>query len=427
MNLTHLDSTITGDTIFEVLKSPTDCYVATRQKSQFTIFPLRGDDVQENIIFTDARVPYIGGTFIDNNFYSMNMNRMIECYDLETKEARGRMHLKKTKNNSFWCQLRTYNDQIVYADESKLKIYDNRLFGTKAAKCMELNIDSLTEKCEEITCIHSHMFEHNLYLGLTHNLFVIDVRYGTKSSNQLTRYTHQMKTPPLIVDAIGGGITGATVNERLICAAGTNSDDIILMQHSKNRANKVQTNNMPQRVLSLGDIESGMQEMGLQPDRKSINRNVNVGACFIRIGSQLFLLSEKSSGEIFYQEITNEHEERPNIEKRYLNTNEQLHKTNDKIVATTVTNFDSLKRILTYKLHDGDSGHPTTSKPNKWQKSIEQLGSYKDMLSADLLGVWSERLQPMPSSNKADKAELVNRWINRTSDFDALADNLSDK
>lgn len=424
--MTHLDSTITGDTIFEVLKSPNDCYVATRQKSQFTIFPLRCDDVQENIIFTDARVPYIGGAFIDSNFYSMNMNRTIVWNDLETKQVCGRMHLKKTKNNSFWCQLRTYNDQIVYADESKLKIYDNRLFGSKAAKCMELNIDSLTEKCEEITCIHSHMFEHNLYLGLTHNLFVIDVRYGTEGSNQLTRYTHQMKTPPLIMDAIGGGIAGATMNERLICTAGTMSDDIILTQHSKNRANKVQTNNIPQRVLSLSDIDSGMTEMGLQPDRKSINRNINAGACFMRFGAQLFLLSEKSSGEIFYQEITHELEDRPNIEKRYLQTNEQSHPTNDKIVATTVTNFDSLKRILTYKLHDGDSGHPT-SKPNKWQKSAEQLGSYKDMLSADLLGVWSERLQPVPTNNKADKAELVNRWINKTSDFDALAENLSDK
>lgn len=426
LQMTHLDSTTDDGTIYEILKSPKNNYVATRQRSKFTIFPLCRENAHENITYTD-RIPYIGATFIDNNFYAMNMQRTIECHDLETHQSNGRMHLKKSKNNSFWCQLRTFNNQIVYADESKLKVYDRRLFGTKSAKCMELHADSLSEKCEEITCIHSHVDEHNLYVGLTHNLFVIDVRYGTESSNQLTRYTHQMKTPPFVIDAIGGGITGATMNERVICAAGTLSDDIVITQHSKNQRDKARTNNMPQRVYSPADVDCAMSEQGIPPERQSINRNFNVGACFIRIGSQLYLLSEKASGEIFYQEVTHETEHRPNIEKRLLHRTDATHETNDNIIATTVTNFDSVKQILTYKLpaDSSDSTNFDNPKPNRWQKSYDQLASYKDMLSADLLNVWSERIQPSTTSNKADKTDLVNRWINRSSDFDALNDNYS--
>lgn len=425
LQLKHLDSTTDNvdGTIFEIIKSPHQSYVATRQKSKFTIYPLDNDNVQENITYTD-RTPYASGTFVGDHFYAMNMKRTVERYDLTTQQNTGRIHLKKAKNNSFWCQLQTFNQQIVYADERKIKLYDSRLFGTKRAKCMELNVDSLTEKCEEITSIFSHMDEHNLYVGLTHNLFVIDVRYGTESSNQLTRYTHQMKTPPFVMDAIGGGITGATMNERIICAAGMHSDDIVLMQHSKNQGDKVRINNMPQRVYSLADMDRAMQLEGIQPPRAPINRGVNVGACFVRAGSRLFLLSEKASGALYYQEITHEGEERPNIDKRYLHNTDECDDENEEIVATTVTNFDSMKRILTYRLPD-DVGLSEfdNPKPNKWQKSYDQLASYKDMLSTDLLNVWSDRIRPTTSNNMAEKAELVNRWINRSSDFDPVDGN----
>lgn len=293
---------------------------------------------------------------------------------------------------------------------------------------MELRVDSITEKCEEITTIYSHMDEHNLYVGLTHNLCVIDVRYGTEGSNKLTRYTHQMKTPPFAIDAIGGGIAGTTMNERVICAAGMHAADVMLLQHSKNQGDKVQVNNMPQRIFSPADVDCAMRQNGLQPARAPLNRRINVGACFVRVRSQLFLLSEKASGELYYQEITHESEERPNIEKQCLHPVDQQPEANEDIVATTVTNFDSMKRILTYKLpDDGDQPEFDNPKPNRWQKSYDQLASYKDMLSADLLSVWSERLQPASANNKAEKTELVNRWINKASGFDALGgDNYSE-
>lgn len=429
LQLEHLDSTnqVICDTIFEVIKSDDNHFVAARQKHQFTVFYLQSENVQQDFK-CEHRIPFISGTFVENNFYSIDANRTMQRFNLATKQEYGRMHLKKAKNNSFWCQLKSYNNQIVYVDESKLKIYDSRLFSTKASKCMELNIDSITEKCEGITCIRADADEQNLYIGATHNLFVFDVRYGTESTNQLTRYTHQMNTPPFVIDACGGGATGATANERLILSCGTFTDDIVTTQHSKLQNDKVRTNNIPQRILTMTDAIQNIQENGLYPSTNGSimdNRSINVGSCFSRIDSELYLLSEKSSGEIFYQKIMQkENHVQRNLDDKPLRDDNLLCSnsySSNRTKATTVTNFDSIKRILSYTLPDEcDLPDIDNPKPKKWQKSMEQLASYKDMLSADLLNVWNERIQPLPVDDKTNKTELVSSWIKRTSNVSTM-------
>lgn len=423
--LEHLDSAnqIICDTIFEIKKSNDNSFVAARQKNHFTVFHLQDEFAQQEFR-CDRNIPFMSATFNQNKFYTIDANRVIQRHDLKENRECGRMYLKLPKNNSSWCQLETYKNQLIFADENKMKIYDSRLFGKKASKWMETSIDSITEKCDEITCIRADVDENNLYVATTHNLFVFDVRFGMESGNQLARYTHQMKTPPLMIDATGGGATGYAPNERLIASAGTFSDDIAIAQHIKSQNNKLRNNNIPQTILSMTDACRKLRENGLQSEAANLlskNRSINIGMRFARFDSNLFLLSEKSSGEIFYQKITQEEiEERQEQEIdeklfRNLDLNDENQIKSKQSQVTTVTNFDSIKRILKYNLPEETSVPDTENpQPNKWQKSMEQLASYKDMLSGDLLHIWNEQQIPT-TAEKTDKTELVSGWINKSS------------
>lgn len=284
---------------------------------------------------------------------------------------------------------------------------------------MEFGMDSVTEKCEEITCIQTDSNENNLYVSTTHNLFVFDVRYGMESGNQLVRYTHQMKTPPLMIDASGGGATGFAPNERLIALSGHFTDDIAIAQHIKAQNHKIRNNNIPQKILGLSDAQKKLRENGLQSEAANLlnkNRSINIGTRFARINSNLYLLSEKSSGEIFYQQIReNDGQKNQEIDEklfRNIDLGEENAVETPKI--TTVTNFDSIKRILKFELMN-ESEEPDIENPRhkKWQLSIDQLSSYKDMLSSDLLNVWND-VQVTAGEDKTNNNEFVRGWVNKS-------------
>lgn len=458
LQLEHLDSTnqIICDTIYEIIKSHDNYFVAARQKHHFAVFCLQ-DNLAQHDFQCERNIPFMSGAFNQHHFYTIDANRVIQRHDLRADRESGRMHLKLPKNHNHWCQLKSYNNQLIYADSDQIKLYDTRLFAKKSSLCMRMAIDSVAEKCEEITSICSDADENNFYVATTHNLFAFDIRYGMESCNQLTRYTHQMKTPPLMLDASGGGATGYAPNERLITMAGTYADDISIVQHTKAVNEKIRSHNIPQTPLGLTDVAHQLRENGLhsQADNLTSNKNrfVNIGTRLVRIDSNLFLLSEKSSGEIFYQEITSETErlqERVEFDnKLYRNLdfgagnqkdvdeNEDDEDDNSDVDAnvdrpwdavgspataapqvTTVTNFDSLKRILNFKLNGPELGGEEVPdienpRPKKWQQSIEQLQSYKDMLSADLLGIWLDQSAP-PKEDQPDKTEFVHGWVNRS-------------
>lgn len=422
--------------------------MAARQKHHFAVFCLQ-DNLTQHDFQCERNIPFMSGAFNQHHFFTIDANRVIQRHDLLADRESGRMHLKLPKNQNYWCQLKSYNNHLIYADASEIKLYDTRLFAKKSSRCMQMCIDSVTEKCEEITSICSDSNENNFYVATTHNLFAFDIRYGMESCNQLTRYTHQMKTPPYMLDASGGGASGCAPNERLITLAGTFSDDISIVQHTKAENVKIRSHNIPQTPLGLTDVCCQLRENGLhmEADNLQMNKNrfVNVGTRFVRIDSNLFLLSEKSTGEIFYQEITSDAErlqQRVEFDNKLFRnqdfsmTNQRDDANSDAAVdpdgaqVTTVTNFDSLKRILNFKLNtpelDGEEvADIENPQPKKWQQSMEQLQSYKDMLSADLLSIWMDQQMPA-TEDKSDKTEFVSSWMNRSTIDSKTFENVHD-
>lgn len=422
LEVEHLDSLKieNNNTIHEVITSTDSRYVAARQSNNFAVFYLQDKSSQHNFP-CDRKVPFISGAFQEHYFYSIDMNHVLKRYDLRKNKEVGKMYLTAPTGNNYWCQLRRYQDRLLFADPKKLKVYDSRQFGRKESKCMEMKFDNLLEKCEEITCIKADDYENNLYVATTHNLFVFDVRYGSESCNQVARYTHQLKTPPFVIDAIGGGVTGDIANERLAVLTGTFSEDIAIVQHSKMQGTKVRTNSIPQKVLSTMDCYQKLRQNGLQREAEKIisgNRQINIGAKLFRKDSKLFLLTQKASGDIFQQEIRLENDS-------YTDDDEPLHDysvlvdradTKPKYRATTITNFSHLKSILKYRLpRDDESFDMERQRPNKWQQPMTKLLEYKDMLSSDLLNVWHIDTPHLPD-DKSAKADLVSGWLSTAAD-----------
>lgn len=429
LKIKHLDRVNLNSedgSIFEVIKADDNHFVAARQRNHFTIFHLQDDSLQQTFN-SNRNIPFLSGVFHRNSFFTIDAKRSVKSFDLVCNKGTGNMQLTAPQNNSYWCQLRRYNDQLIFADERKLKIYDSRLFGRKESKCMEINFDTLTEKCEDITCVRSDDLENNLYVTTTHNLFVLDIRYGTESSNQLSRYTHQLKTPPMIIDGSGGGATGTIANERVIALSGTFADDIVIAQHTKSKNNhKIRTNNIPQKIPCTIDIDSILNRNGFTKEIDSsqqLNRKINIGTRFYRNKSKLFLLTERSSGELFYQEIVNEDDlsDEQHADKTICNfempRNIKQMENNPKV--TTVTNFRSLKNILKFNLPSVEETFDiSSSRLNRWQQPISKLSTYKDMLSDDLLRVWQIN-DSVPATERVN----ISSWLNSSSAAD-LNDNV---
>lgn len=424
-NVEHLDSTemMSNSLIFEIITADDARFVAARQRNNFTIFHLQNESALQDLPCVN-NVPFMSGIFHGDDFYSIDAKHILKRFSLARSKGTGQMHLKLPKNKSYWCQLKRYNQQLIYADERHIKLYDSRLFGRKESKCIEMSFDNLIESCEDITCIRADDTENNLYVATTHQLFVLDVRFGMDTNNQLARYTHQMKTPPMVIDGSGGGATGTTANERLIVLSGTYSEDVVMVQHTKNQNEKVRTNSVPQKILSIDDSCAYLRRNGLREVAECFeepNKKINIGTRFIRLGGKLFLLTGKASGDLFYQEVMCEEDfasSGRDEEKPMENLEPILKKKMPKesFRATTVTNFKSMRNILKYNLpNDVDEtfDRDELTPPERWQQSIDQLSSYKDMLSADLLSIW--QIDTLKSEPRPESAALVGDWLQKAS------------
>lgn len=407
--------------IFEIIKSDDGRFVAARQRNNFSIFHLQNESCMQHLPSVN-NAPFTSGTFQGDDFYSIDAKHILRRFNLTNSKETGQMRLQIPKNKSYWCQLKRYNQQLVYAEDRRIKLYDSRLFGHKASKCTEMSFDNLIETCEDITCIRADDNENNLYVATTHHMFVFDVRFGMETNNQLARYTHQMKTPPMAIDGSGGGATGTTANERLIAMSGTFSDDIVLIQHTKNKNDEERTNSLPQKILSINDSCTYLRRNGLREVAECFeepNKKVNIGTRFYRKDSKLYLLTEKASSDLFYQEIMSEEDfvNRGRDEDKPMENLEPILKKKmpkKPFKATTVTNFKSMRNILKYNLpNDVDEAfdRDASTRSERWQQSIERLGSYKDMLSADLLSIW--QVDTLKLEAKAESIELVDGWLQK--------------
>lgn len=401
--------------IFEIIKSENSRFVGARQRNRFSTFYLQDETAQQDLPSLKS-VPFISGDFHRENLYTIDADRVLRRFNLELAQETGRMRLKRARNKSFWCQLRRHRSHLIFADQQKLRLYDCRLFGSRESNAMEIDVGNIVESCDDVTCVKPDLGEHNLYIGTSHHLLVVDIRAGTKHQNQLTRYAHLLRTPPLMIDAVGGGPSGMIANERIASLTGTFSDDSVLINHTKAKAVFATV-----RVASINDTVAYLKRKGLLAEAAKIktpDNNVNIGSRLLRLKGKLYLFTHKSSADVFFQEIeAKDPDEETSTTNYYENESKLLQNLTDgdtskgKYEVTTVTNFNSLKNILKYEMPSAEElpDIQEAERAQRWQRPVANLHSFKDLLSSDLLAVWE--VNSLSGERQLESSTIVNGWL----------------
>lgn len=418
-----------NETIFELFKSNNNKYVATRQKHYLKVFYVE-DGYERDSMKTKqfhSNIPYVGGTFHGKKtFLTVDMFRTIKKYNLECEKETGRRKMERATNNSYWCQLKSYGHNLLFADAKSIEIFDSRILSRKDFKSLKINLANVTELCDEITCLQTQDSENYFQVATTHNLFTFDIRKCAGVAAQVSRSTHQLKTPPLMMHSICTTM-GRSTNESLIAMAGSLADDISVGHQIKNFPENTRASISPQKVLSVIDSYGKLQDHGILygtnlmgKSSKDLAKRLNTGIRLFEKECNIFLFTQNCFGEIFYQNISthpandDEHIEFTSENLQAWQNALDMHQSKPTtFTATTVTNFNSISNILKYnlpKVEDEEEETETDQHVYKWQKTVDELADYKDILASDLLSVWNVR-STRDASDKPDPEEIVNNWL----------------
>lgn len=434
MELESLHHSYERDTIYEIFKSHNNQFVAIRQKNAIKVLYTDNVFAKESLKTKEfsSDIPFISGDFLGKRkFMSVDMFRRVHKYDLEYERQMGIRKMCRPTNNNFWCQLKTYRNRIFFADSKTLQILDSRTFSKRDAKGLRLNMSQVTEICEDITCLSMSENENNFHVATTHNVFTFDIRKCTGAAAQMTRATHQLKTPPLIMNSACLS-SGRSITETLFAVAGSLADDVTITHNIKNHVENTMHRAPMRKIPNVINSYDKLRENGVLHDTqvelmscKDIAKRQNTGLRIYDNDTNLFLFTQNCFGEIFYQSLSTSAQstyEKPeftheNVEvwQRVLGNAVPSGRAS-KFPATTVTNFSSMQHLLKYDMPIEDDDCPMgddLAYVPRWRKPVDDLAQYKDMLTEDLLGVWSIKSGRL-GEGKQDREELVNTWLNAT-------------
>lgn len=418
------------ETIFGIYKATDNQYVAIRQKNTFKILYIDHDYSKDSLKTKQfcSDIPFVSGTFHGSkHFLTIDMFRRIQKYDLESAKLAATRKLRRPTNNNYWCQIKSYRDQIMFANSDAVEMLDNRTLSQSSATCLRINLAKLTELCEDITGLQICDDDNHFQVATTHNLFTFDVRKCTGAAAQLTRSTHLLKTPPLLMDTICIR-NNRNMSDTLFALGGSLADDIVVSAQSKNHIdNTIQRMSM-QKILTVNNSYDKLRENGMLHDTaqelmtcKDIAKYQNTGLKFYQNASDTFLFTQNCFGDLFYQNIDAsplENDKKPaDFTEDHLET--WQHSLRNKIAsekltfsATTVTNFNSLQNLLKYEM-PMESKVDVSSHIPRWRKTIDELSVYKDVLTADLFSIWSIKTT-RGIEEKANREDIVQSWLNTT-------------
>lgn len=270
--------------------------------------------------------------------------------------------------------------------------------------------------------------ENNFQVATTHHLFTFDIRKCSGNATQLTRTTHQFKTPPLIMDTLTES-RSRTSTETFLAMTGSQADDLALCRMTRNHVVCTVERTPLRKIHTVNSAYEKLRERGLlhntrmeSTNSKDRAKRVTTGLRIYGRDSELYLLSQNCYGELFYQNISAhaldsykepEFTERHQKEWRKWLVNSSDKSTPRPMAATTVTNFNSIQTIFKYNMplaNEEDSLDDKKVYIPKWRRTIEQLSNYKDILAADLFALWNIRTLKS-DDEKTDPKELVESWL----------------
>ncbi|XP_055380422.1 uncharacterized protein LOC129611349 isoform X2 [Condylostylus longicornis] len=422
------------------------------------------DESEATCVFNIERasVPFI--TFSEdplneNVIITGDLNRQVFLWDVSRSLKKPISKLLSQRNEILerpdnWNCIRYFKiNSFIYTDFEKFSLIDKQIESFVDDIDFPVIKDEIGT-CEKICSLAvSNRFSNLIYIGTTHKVYAVDVRYLKKKRGSLIllKWTHQMKYPPLILKVHN------CFESELIAASSPLYGEIRIFEVKKSLneySKKVYTS--PYLPVSPPDFQnsyyfSKLQGECLDPsvDFESRIKKCTTGLEFFEKNNKVQLLISNSLGDVFSSRLINEEMEESkafhtDIIKNYYEKVQKITRENLKeLYVTDIKDMTNISKILrstrldpgdNYKLQNKISNKfeidyendpeklieifpEKKRKLSKWEKTPTQYAECKDVLAASILKIWDFDIDKMEldvkksSTFKEEQLIRVKDWV----------------
>nr|CAD7197592.1 unnamed protein product [Timema douglasi] len=283
-------------------------------------------------------------------------------------------------NNWGLVRFGTEPQSLFVSNSYCVRLFDLRMdLSSNSAWCCKKN-SNILEMCGTISALVQSMISpHTIYLGTTHQTFLIDVRVDRPSAT-IERWTHMMSSPPLYSSVVpdDGG--------ELLVLANQQPAEVEAIYNNKSGTS------IPRMLPSLRDCTRKSIAAGRNLDQSTQQRlkmSVTGLTCLKnknRSGSTVFF--QTSAGDIFTQQLKDPSDTALSMEEFDFDS---VPVRRPHCEETRVSDLVDMKHVLdSLKIVDNTplpvKGDETVT--GLWQRTRKDMSEYHDILSPDILAVW---------------------------------------
>lgn len=386
-------------TIYEIKSVVNEPYFTVRQKHTLSIINLNLDNLKVRKIRSD--IPLVSSDVDPSmNLILVDAKQNLQLYSLIDEKPLSKVKIfenEMTIDN--WTSVRFIEqNRFICANRHNVSVYDVRQPIGKPVICH--NFISTMGVCEDITCMGQSRNSYNTFIATTHKLLALDTRNYKDGQMPTFTWTHQLKTAPIFMD-----IKKIDNTRELVAIAGMKCGDIRICD-TEMIENATISKHLPYSPFTFHEAFKYAKNGGnfLDPSSLILHqiRQSNTGIHLKQINSNKFsLLTKNLCGDIFAQDILHKQEyacydiPEPNISRLTI-WDDDLRKNRNRekkpcMEISAVTNFETFASFLSSNMHKKVEESVIASAENQsqpWQKSIEELSTYQDVLANSLLDKW---------------------------------------
>ncbi|CAH0381842.1 unnamed protein product [Bemisia tabaci] len=415
------DQMMKGSPIYEVSKLRKKKFLSIRQRNRCAFLKLlKSENSMKTLLCLDSKVPFVGvdtSPFSKSEVCMIKANRIFQVWDVEgsVKEPKLKGQLPtKVHYADNWCNFR-YGSQ------------PNEMDLTKPAN--QWNPWKQSELCEEISLLRlSAVSPVHCYVGTSHQIFSLDLR-----SSFCQRWTHMLRTAPYIATSVRRD----DMELLLFCSQHTPRVECIINDWT---SVEVPVSRVFPRFSPPSQMCIKRQNYPIFVTIQLLNAvkypnyffhfccrfdSCLTGLASVKNENDFALLSNTSSGDIFYQTLSFSEEpdqSKPTLNKVELKTLKQFEKkcvrkfNMEKKTLHVTSDFADFHEVAE-KLKMGEPEAEEVIKPTVehcagWQIPKDFLESCKDYLAPRLLETWDIKdlpdwsIEPTPGK----ELEVTSSW-----------------
>lgn len=395
--------------IYELCQDFESQKLSVRQKFNISSLNIKN----KNITKITSEVPFVSSTYekYSKRIITTDAARTVRIW--EDSKCVTESSLSDTKNtlNDNWSCVRGYqNNVIAYADRQKVALFDIRAPKLEMQRMAVLDLLQQMDKCEQITIIEPSFCNPNIiYVGMTHQLYAIDIRVRKAKKYAMLQWRHQMQSNPTMLCALN---RQSQADSEIVALAGSVPGETRIFVNKSVDDGSVTSPYKSHRPISINDTHSFVRQKGLCLEPISlvpnqIKMSTTGIALYDSLETTMDLLFQNSAGDLFAQKLY-QRDEADNfapdykIENRLQEWDEQLAElpAQNSIDIFSVTNYTIMAKCLAHNIRNphgiGGAGmidtrlldEPQAQSSSRWQSSYTKLSKYTDALAADMLAVW---------------------------------------